>query len=176
MIDFDRRALRVLQAQSGDRDALESLLRDAQSDLLPYISRLVGAQGAEDVLQETLLQICRNLKWLRTPEVFRAWSYRIATRAAFTSLKRERRWSGSGSEQSEMDELPGPSDPEIQLLFSEVPDLLNRTSPASRAVLLLHFIKELPLDEVAAILNLNIGTVKSRLSYGLAALRKSLKK
>lgn len=49
---------------------------------------------------------------------------------------------------------------------------LDRLSPASRAVITLHYLDEMPLSEVAAVLDLNVGTVKSRLAYGLALLRK----
>ena len=51
---------------------------------------------------------------------------------------------------------------------------LDRASPASRAVLILHYLDDLPLDEVAAILEIPLGTVKSRLAYGLATLRRHL--
>jgi RNA polymerase sigma-70 factor, ECF subfamily len=52
---------------------------------------------------------------------------------------------------------------------------LISVSPASRAVLALHFQEELPLKEVAAILEIPLGTVKSRLAYGLSAIRKQLR-
>jgi len=70
----------VLRAQAGDRDALECVLRDLQKPLLGYISGVVGRTAANDVLQETLLQICRKLKWLHQPELFRPWAYPIASR------------------------------------------------------------------------------------------------
>ena len=68
-----REAQWVLRAQCDDREALEALLRAVQSGLLRYISGLVGSQGAEDVLQDVFLQICRHLKQLRDPELFRPW-------------------------------------------------------------------------------------------------------
>lgn len=94
-----REARLVLQARSGDREALESLLCDIQASLLRYISGIVGRSGAEDVLQNVFLEICRNLKWLRDPELFRPWAYRIASRASFALLKRERRWSNPARRQ-----------------------------------------------------------------------------
>jgi hypothetical protein len=65
--DPKREARLVLRAQSGDREALELVLCNVQASLLRYISGVVGRSGAEDVLQEVFLKICRNLKWLREP-------------------------------------------------------------------------------------------------------------
>src|SRR5271165_4333607 len=111
MTDPKREARLVLLAQSGDRDALESVLREVQMILLRYISGLVGASGAEDVLQDVFLDIWRNLKWLRDPELFRPWAWRIASRASFKFLKRERRWSNSTGETVLVDNLPARPEP-----------------------------------------------------------------
>lgn len=69
--DYKREAQLVLQAQCRDRQALEALLRGMQSDLFRYITSLVGRNGAEDVLQDVFLQICRKLGLLRDPQLFR---------------------------------------------------------------------------------------------------------
>lgn len=135
--------------------------------------RLVGSSSADDVLQETLILVSRKLKWLDAPEAFRPWTYRIASRAAFRQLRKEKRWSEQVRDEAVLDDLPAAESavpPEL------VPELLKSEalSPASRAVLALHFQEELSLPEVAAILEIPLGTVKSRLSYGLAALRKQL--
>jgi RNA polymerase sigma-70 factor (ECF subfamily) len=174
MTDPKREARLVLQAQSGDRDALELVLCNIQTSLFRYISGVVGRSEAEDVLQEVFLKICRNLKWLREPELFRPWAYRIASRESFALLKRERRWANPNGET--VDECPAPPDPRMPELFSEVPEILERISPGSRAVLLLHYVQDLPIPEVAAILDINIGTAKSRLAYGLSCLRKSMER
>ena len=84
--------LLVLLAQTGDRGALEQLLRETHAPLRRYITRLVGADLADDILQETSLQIFRKLPFLREPAVFRPWTLRIASRIAFSHLKRARRW------------------------------------------------------------------------------------
>ena len=57
-------------------------------------------------------------------------------------------------------------------LAERLPELLGRVSPASRMVLVLHYLDEMPLQEVADVLGLPLGTTKSRLAYGLAALRR----
>ena len=68
---------------------------------------------------------------------------------------------------------PIPSDELLRELLRELLDS-DRLTPASRAVLVLHFQEELPLAEVAAILEIPLGTVKSRLAFGLKALRRHL--
>jgi RNA polymerase sigma-70 factor (ECF subfamily) len=161
----------VLLAQTGDRGALEQLLRDTYAPLRRYITRLVGAALADDILQETSLQIFRKLPFLREPAVFRPWTLRIASRIAFSHLKRARRWQPLDAAPPEPLTLPSPlCDPPDEAFFA----LLDHVSPASRAVLLLHYQHDLSLEESAAILEIPIGTAKSRLHYGVSTLRKHL--
>ena len=173
MINSTREKLLVLQARTGDRESLEQLLAGIQSRLLGYISAVVGRTAADDVLQDAFLQICRNLKWLRDPELFMPWAYRITSRACFKSLKHDRRFPPADDQSILLDEVASVSQPELQL-FSELPELLEKISPASRAVLNLHYLQDLPIQEVAAILELSVGTAKSRLAYGLTSLRQIL--
>jgi RNA polymerase sigma-70 factor (ECF subfamily) len=84
--------LLVLLAQAGDRAALEQLLRNSHAPLRRYITRLACADLADDILQETSIQIFRKLPFLREPAVFQAWAFRIASRIAISHLKRAHRW------------------------------------------------------------------------------------
>jgi RNA polymerase sigma factor (sigma-70 family) len=59
-------------------------------------------------------------------------------------------------------------------LLEHLPRFIARVSPASRAVLILHYFHEMPLAEVADVLGIAVGTVKSRLSYGLYSLRRAI--
>jgi RNA polymerase sigma-70 factor (ECF subfamily) len=164
--------LLVLLAQSGDRAALEQLLRYIHAPLRRYITRLAGADLADDILQETSLQIFRKLTFLREPAVFRHWTFRIASRIAFSNLKHARRWQP-------LDDAPPECFSVLNPNLGELPDdaffdLIDRVSPASRAVLLLHYKHDLSLEESATILEIPIGTAKSRLHYGVNSLRKHL--
>lgn len=165
----------VLRAQAGDRDSIEMLLRELQSSLRPYVTGIVGPTSADDVLQETLIQICRDLKWLRNPELVTPWSYRIASRFSFKWLKRKRRFVQPDVSRFSMEEIAAPNRNELQL-FTTLPAFLEIASPASRAVLVLHYVHECSLDEVAAILEISLGTAKSRLAYGLTSLREFVNK
>ncbi len=163
--------LLVLLAQSGDREALEQLLRATHAPLRRYITHLAGADLADDILQETSLQIFRKLPFLREPAVFRPWTLRIASRIAFSHLKRARRWQPL---EAAPPETPPPNPSLGELPDAAFFDLLDHVSPASRAVLLLHYQHDLSLGETAAILDIPIGTAKSRLGYGVSTLRKHL--
>jgi RNA polymerase sigma-70 factor (ECF subfamily) len=136
---------------------------------------VVGPTHADDVLQDVLVIVCRKIKSLHTPELLRPWVYRIASREAFRHLKKETRWRGQATDDSILNESPA----QIAWSPSEMTEQLKSLeylSPASRAVLALHFQEELSLAEVAAILKIPLGTVKSRLAYGLNTIRNQLLK
>jgi RNA polymerase sigma-70 factor, ECF subfamily len=160
----------VLLAQSGDPVAVEALLLAVEPALSRYVARLVGPQSAPDVLQDVFVKVWRNLKWLRQPELFRPWAYRIATRACYGHLKRERQQTERIDPDAAIDQLAAMPDAS-PLLAWDLDRLFEHVSPASRAVLLLHYGEDLSIEETAAILDINVGTAKSRLSYGLACLR-----
>ena len=177
--DSKREIFLVLRAQTGDREAFDELLKSVQVPLFRYISRLTGEQAlAEEILQEVFLIIYRKIGWLENAEVFRAWAYRIASRETFKHLKKERRWAERIDEEvlqtiparNEKGEIYEPE------LIEKIPELLSALSPASRAVLILHYLDEMSLSETAAVLGINLGTAKSRLTYGLHSLRQKLRK
>jgi len=163
----------ALRAQAGDREAFDRLFRLLQEPLYRYIFSLVGARApAEDVLQEVFILIYRKIRWLREPELLRPWVYRIATREAFKHLKRERRWAEKAEDESVLLDLPAPSRDE--LAPEMIAQLVERLSPASRAVIVLHYLHEMPLAEIAEVMGVAVGTVKSRLAYGLDLMRRQL--
>jgi RNA polymerase sigma-70 factor (ECF subfamily) len=166
----------VLLAQSGDRGALNQLLRGLQDGLYGYLIRLVGDRHlAEDILQEVFVLIWRKLRWLRDPEVFRPWAYRIASREAFRRLRKHRIQARALGNETLLARIPAPETPPLSQEWAEaLPGLLASLSPASRAVLILHYLQGMTLNEAADILEVSPGTVKSRLAYGLAALRQKI--
>jgi RNA polymerase sigma-70 factor, ECF subfamily len=167
-------SLLVALVQHGDTAAFEKLLRRLYRPLRSYVAAMVGDSVADDVLQEVSLRIYRQIRFLREPKAFRAWAYQIATRIAFVHLKRDKQWRRVENDPEFQHAFPG------VVLPLEEPDagflnLVDRVSPASRAVLLLHYQQHLSLEEAAAILDIPVGTAKSRLAYGLATIRRSVK-
>jgi RNA polymerase sigma-70 factor (ECF subfamily) len=164
----------ILCAQAGDRMALDQLLQGIQDRLYAYLAGLVGDRHlAEDILQDVFVLIWRKLFWLRDPHVFHPWVYRIASREAFRRLHKERPWTRMLAEEGTMNAVA--AEVEVETFPPEwldrLPGLLASVSPASRAVVLLHYLQGMTLQEVADVLALSLGTVKSRLAYGLATLR-----
>jgi RNA polymerase sigma-70 factor, ECF subfamily len=161
----------VLRAQCRDREALEALLRSVQPSLRRYLCGLVGSTDADDLQQDTLMIVVRRLGSLEDPALFRPWLFRIASREAFRHLRKRRRWQEQHESDSELDRLASSEAPTADVLRLLSTDIV---SPASRAVLILHFQEELSLPDVAAILEIPPGTAKSRLAYGLRLIRNHL--
>jgi len=162
--------LAVARAIAGDREVLDGLLASIERPLCRYISKLVARREmAEDVLQEVLFRICRKIGWLRDPDLFRPWAFRIASRECFRQLRSEKR---RGEEILNLDTLETAANEGVtQEWEPRLLDWIDELPPASRAVIVLHYLEEMSLEEVAAVLDIPPGTVKSRLAYGLARLR-----
>jgi RNA polymerase sigma-70 factor (ECF subfamily) len=177
--ELERENWWVLRAQSGDQEALNELLKAVQEPLYRYVLNLVRQQHlAEDILQEVFIRIYRKLRWLREPQVFRSWAYQIATRETFRHFKRERRWADQVTDETALKTLPFQRSREevAPELIARLPQLVANLSPASRAVIVLYYLHEMSFDETAAVLSIPIGTVKSRLAYGLETLRQQFRK
>ena len=167
----------LLRAQSGDRDALDKLLQGIQMRLYVYLVSLVHDEHlADDLLQDVFVIVIQKLRWLREPNAFPAWVYRIASRQAFRALKAKRRMASLHEIDPKLeavaaeapDEQPDPG------IINRLPGLLTQVSPASRAVLSLHYLQEMTLQAVADVLEIPLGTTKARLAYGLQVLRAKL--
>ena len=166
-------ALLVVRAQLGDLGALDRLLRVVQDPLYAHIAYITrDADGAKDVLQDVLLTISRALGQLDDPRLLRAWAFRIASRAAVRYLKRR-------PETAALDDLP--EMPAAEVLDIDAIDLsssltaaINELPPACGIAVRLRYLEELSLVEIAEALDVPVGTVKSRLSYGLSLLRQRL--
>ncbi len=176
MSDNREEIRRIVRAQSGESQALDDLLKGIQEPVYRYVRRIVHDEHiARDVVQEVFLSIVKNLYWLREPGVFRPWVFRIASRQAFRCLRRERRQPKIDSDfimqsvrEEQADERPD------RERLGQALELIVETSPASRAVLSLHYIDGMTLQEVADILEISLSAVKSRLAYGLKVLRKQI--
>ncbi|HEX6123761.1 MAG TPA: RNA polymerase sigma factor [Pyrinomonadaceae bacterium] len=167
----------VLRAQAGEIAAFDELLKLVQKALYRYIFHLVRhRQLSEDILQEVLLIIYRKIRWLDDPGLFRPWAYRIASRECFRQLKRQGRSDAQQLDEDVLheaasDEVDAEYDPQLVAL---VPGLVAELSTESRAAVALHYLHEFSLRETAEILNISLGTAKSRVAYGLKTLRKKL--
>jgi RNA polymerase sigma-70 factor, ECF subfamily len=167
----------VARAQLGDLHALDKVLATIQEPLFRHVRTILGdEQDAEDALQEILLTVSRKIGSVRDPRWFRAWAYRIATRDAVRFAKRRKR-NVSIDESAELENIlvgNETADPETDLI-ERLPEAVATLSPASQLVIRMHYNDGLSHTEIAEALELSVGTVKSRLAYGLAALRARIK-
>ena len=164
----------VLLAQTGDRPALGMLLERVQPRLHGYLRMLTRDEArADDLLQDTFVIAVRKLRVLRDPTVFRAWIYRIATREAY----RRRRPADLPLDDSAPEPAGGDLERELVAMRQreQLRALVAALPDRAREVIALHYFDEMALDEIAAVLDAPIGTVKSRLAYGLARLRKDVR-
>lgn len=163
------------RAQLGDRGALEQLLRRLQGPLGDHIRSIVGDDDlAVDVLQDVLMIVCRRLSTVRQTEWIRAWAYRVATRESVRASRRARRQQQDLFE--DIGAIPDSSEELAELaneeLLAALPDKLAALPAGAQIVLRLHYLQSLTQQEVAEALEIPLGTVKSRLAYGLACLRR----
>jgi RNA polymerase sigma-70 factor (ECF subfamily) len=170
-----QRAL-VARAIGGDRAAFTSLV-DASLDRLYALATLIlrDADRAEDAVQEALLSAWRNISGLRDPDAWSAWIHRLTVHACYRLAKKER-----SRRLVELRVLPDfePRQPfDAVAAFADrdqVDRLLEGLSVEHRAVVVLRFHLDLPIEEIGRILDLPGGTVKSRLSRALDALRRQM--
>src|SRR5689334_6904568 len=158
-------AATVQAAQRGDAMAMAALV----DELMPFVGRICGAialQQGEDAAQEALIAVLRNLRGLQDPFALHGWVRTIATREAV-------RVARPGRAEMPLAELadrrPDPADPELGI---DIRDQLERLDPEQRAVLVLRDLEGLGEHEVAALLSLPEGTVKSRLHRARARFRR----
>ena len=165
----------VVRAALGDRASLDHLLRAIQTPLYEHIAFILADRdAASDVLQEVLITVCRSLIGLADPTLVRAWVFRIATRAALRASRRTR-----ARQTVALDDLPElathTDDPPFDAeLIDALPALVSELPPACGIVVRLRYLEELTLTEVAEVLDVPVGTVKSRAAYGVALLRRRL--
>jgi RNA polymerase sigma-70 factor (ECF subfamily) len=163
----------VERARRGDREAFGELAA-GEVDRLSAIARLIlrDADLADDAAQEALVRCWRQLPKLRDVDKFDGWIYRILVRAAFDEVRRRRRFDVAV--ESVRDE-PAIGDRSAELADREALERgFRRLSLDHRAVVVLHHYVGLALPEVAEALGIPAGTAKSRLHYGMAALRAAL--
>ena len=171
-------------ARQGDQSAFEQLVKLYEKRVLALTTRMCkNPADAEEAAQEAFLSAWQGLPFFRGDASFSTWLYRLASNACVDLLRREgRRQSAAG---------PSLNDEEVQL---EVPDTapspqeqaerselrqqieagLQALTPDHRQVLLLREMHQLSYDEIADTLELDVGTVKSRISRGRKQLRKFL--
>jgi RNA polymerase sigma-70 factor (ECF subfamily) len=164
----------VTSAQRGDERAFAIIVEAVSGRFLGVAHRILhDAQLAEDATQLAFVRMWRHLPGLRDADRFEAWGYRLLVKACYTEAKRHRRWRSDAS-LGLADPATGPDGITDIVARDELEQALRRLSVEHRAVLVLRYYVDLPVDEIAIALEIPPGTVKSRLHRAHEALRGAL--
>jgi RNA polymerase sigma-70 factor (ECF subfamily) len=168
--------LPVPQARAGEAAAWDALFRRYQRPLYVYVFEMVhDEQTALDVVQETFIAAVRHIGGLQEDAKFGSWLFGIAHQKCI------QRWRRQNREEYLQEELAGSAgefddSPDDLLIRREQETgfmkLLDQMPVPQRAVLLLHYIEDFSLLEIAGITETSLGTVKSRMHYARKLLRK----
>jgi RNA polymerase sigma-70 factor (ECF subfamily) len=164
----------VEAARRGDREAYADLIRVRGDRLFAIAQRILrDVDRTEDAVQDALVIAWRDLPSLRDPDRFDAWLYRLLVRACITEARRERRLDAT-IRALPMD-LPSTSDDYVSVAArDELERGFRRLPPEQRAIIVLrHFVGFEPA-EIAEILGVPAGTVRSRLHHAHRAMRAAL--
>lgn len=164
----------VVRAQRGDKEAY-ALLATAIADRYLAVARRIlrDLDLAEDATQQALLSIWRDLPQLRDPARFEAWSYRLLLRSCYAEGKKQRRWAPNLRLLPTDEPMRGDGLSSI-IDRDQLESGFRRLSIDHRAVVVLRHYLDLPLERVAEVLGIPVGTAHSRLHYAMRALRAAL--
>ena len=164
----------VKRAQHGEREAFGLIAADIATRFLAISRRILrDLDLAEDATQQALVAIWRDLPQMRDPARFDAWSYRLLVRACYAEGRRERKWSPN-LRILPADEPVASDGLDAILHRDQLETAIRRLSVDHRTVLVLHHYADIPLDRVAQILEIPVGTVYSRLHHAMRAMRAAL--
>lgn len=179
----------LLACKAGQSEAFSFLVQRIKSPLFNLIYRFLGEiQDTEDVIQDTFVKVYLNLDKYDQSYKATTWIYTIAMNLARTHYRRKNRWLILTSVLKRDDNSPDFIDniPDVSLspeFFSElsvqqdvIEAILQKITPIYREVMILRDMEGLAYDEIATILNMNIGTVKSRINRAREEFKKHLAK
>jgi RNA polymerase sigma factor (sigma-70 family) len=154
----------VRRAQRGDPTAMEELVRIVTPQIAP-VCGAIALDAGDDALQESLIVILRRIRTLREPRALSGWARRIATREAVRVARRQL----PVVDDEKLENAIAPTEPPDLATALDVRAALADLTPEQRAVLVLRDLEGFGEAEVARVLDLPEGTVKSRLHRSRAA-------
>jgi len=164
----------VIRAQRGDEEAFADLVALVGGRLHAIARRILrDLDLADDATQRALVAIWRDLPQLRDPATFESWTYRILVRCCYAEGRRGR---ASVANLHVLGHVPDAVADASGLVIArdELERGFKRLSLEHRAVIVLHYYVDLPLDRIAVVLDVAPGTVRSRLHLALRGLRAAL--
>ncbi len=169
----------VTLAQRGDGKAFSELVARYQDRIYRFLLRLTRSpDDALDLTQDTFMRAYQGLERWRSDALFKTWLFRIARNIAFDRLRRDKlvEFVELDDDADMPDTAAGPEAIlETAQRYRLLEAALARLPAEHREVLLLREIEDMSYEDIAAVLNLNIGTVKSRIARARAALLDKVK-
>lgn len=163
----------VRRFQEGDEAAFVELMRRHERRIYNLAHRMLGrSDDALDATQDAFLHCFRHLPSFRGEAAFSTWLYRIAVNACYDLLRR--RGPARSLDAQPAEPAPAPDHAEQVSLAADLERALAALPADFRAVIVLHELQDLPVEQVAEVLGLPLGTVKSRLHRGRVALARAL--
>ena len=163
---------------SGDRAAFAALVERHERRVYNLALRMTGREeDARDATQDALLTVLKKLSSFRGEAAFTTWLHRVTVNACYDLLRKRQRAPllERGEDDFPAIEPPPAADhAETSDLSIDVRQALTQVPEDFRVVMILHDVQDLPQEEVAAILGIPVGTVKSRLHRGRLALARAL--
>jgi RNA polymerase sigma-70 factor (ECF subfamily) len=169
----------IARAKRGDLEAFEALYELHKGPIFRTALAITGDRpAAEEILQETFLRAFKHLGDIREGVSIAPWLYRIAVNLAYDWAARQCRWPATLDGVIEQLVAPAASSPEQKVeereLYRLVHEAIDKLEFKQRATLVLFYLHDFSLSEVAEILDCPVGTVKSRLHYARENLRREL--
>ena len=169
----------VLQMQQGNLEALGELYdRHRQVVYRTALAVTGDGEAANDLLQEVFLRLYRFAGRIDSQRPLEPWLYRMTANLAYTWVRHDHRWFKPLEDLVEWfsvgDENPPHAIVERRDDWREVQKAVSRLPLSHRIVVVLYYLNDLSLQEISDILDVPVGTVKSRLHYGRKMLKKSL--
>lgn len=163
--------LLAIRCQLGEREAFDTLIARWHEPVWRYLRRLTNSDdAAADLSQDTWLKVLRGIAQLRAPASLRAWLFGIARRVAMDRLRRQYTRAEDGD--TVLEDLPMPQpDTDLESDLEALQDNIERLPLRERETLALFYLRELTIDEIAGLLDVPAGTVKSRLYRARQLLR-----
>lgn len=168
----------VLRAQNGDSEAFEEIVKQHERKIYNLAYRYTGSsEDALDICQETFIKIYRSIKNFKGESSFSTWIYRVASNVCIDYIRKDKKTISLSDDDNYISEtLESPNgDPEKELsrkeLSSEISKSLLQINEDQREIIVLRDIEGYSYEEIAQLLDISEGTVKSRIARGRKKLQ-----
>lgn len=164
----------ALRCQADEPAAFADLIAVMERPLLYYATSLTGnPDTALDVLQDVWVKVLRGIRSLKDPASLKPWLYAITHGIAVDRIRRD--YKRDKAEQAQLDDILDVEEPSFDREdATAIRDALNRLGVKHREVLVLHFLQDLSIAEIANVVGCSEGTVKSRIHYAKRQMKQIL--